>query len=97
MLHNHTIWKLMRKYTNRQVQEDSVKETSQLLEFVVKHLVEKSEKLLEYNGTKNQRITKDCIKAVIKSEYYTFLPERVGDDIERKKDDFLQSPNIEVT
>lgn len=87
----------MRKYTNRQIQEDSVKEASQFLELIVKHLVEKSERLLEYNGSKNQRITQDCIKAVIKSEYNALLPERVGDDIERKKDDILQSPNIEVT
>ena len=87
----------MRKYTNRQIQEDSVKETSLLLENIIKNIIESSEKLLLYNGNKNQRITKDCIKAVIKSEYNALLPERVGDDIERKKDDLLQSPNIEVT
>ncbi len=97
MLHTHTIWKIMRKYTNHQIQEDSVKETSQFLESIIENLVEKSEKLLEFNGTRNQRITKDCVKAVIKSEYNALLPERVGDDIKRKKDDLLQSPNIEVT
>ena len=94
MLHKHTIWKIMRKYTNRQIQEDSVKETSRFLEFTVKNLIEKSERLLEYNGSQNQRITKDCIKAIIKSEYDTLLPEKAGGN--RKRDDILQSPNSEV-
>ena len=97
MLHKHTIWKLMRRYTKRQIQEDSVKETSDLLELIVKHIITKSEKLLEYNGSESQRITKDCIKAVIKSEYDTFLPEKVGDDIEgKRKEDILQLPNKEM-
>ena len=82
----------MRKYTNRQIQEDSVKEISQFLEIIVKNLVEKSEKLLEYNGTKNQRISKDCIKAVIKSEWHTLLPKRAGDDVEKRKKISLHLP-----
>jgi len=83
----------MRKYTNRQIQEDSVKETSQFLEHIIKNIVASSERLLLYNGTQNQRITGDCVKAVIKSEYDSLLPETVGGNEKRKKDDILQSPN----
>jgi hypothetical protein len=86
----------MRKYTNRQIQEESVKEASQFLECIIKNMVEKSEILLKYNGTKNQRITKDCIKAVIKSEYYTFLPLKVGGIKKEKKNDIFQSLDSEV-
>lgn len=96
MLHNHSIWKTMRKYTTRQIQDEGVKETSHFLENVIKDIIEGSEKLLQYNGNKNQRITKDCIKAVIKSEYNTALPERVGGK-KRKKDEILQSSSVEVT
>lgn len=79
----------MRKYTNHQIQEDSVKETSQFLEYMIKNIVEKSENLLRCNGTKNQRITKDCIKAVIKSEYYTFLPLNVGGTKKRERKRYI--------
>jgi hypothetical protein len=86
----------MRKYTKRQIQDNGVKETSQFLERMIKNIVEKSERLLEYNGTKNKRITKDCIKAVIKSEYYTFLPLEAGGTKKEKKNDMFQSLNSEV-
>ena len=86
----------MRKYTNHQIQKDSVKVTSQFLEYMIKNIVEKSENLLLYNGSKNQRITKDCIKAVIKSEYYTFLPLKVGGIKKEKENDIFQSLNSEV-
>ena len=79
----------MRKYTNRQIQEESVKEASQFLECIIKNIVEKSEILLKYNGTKNQRITEDCIKAVIKSEYYTVLPLKVGGIQKEKKKRYI--------
>ena len=96
MLHNHTIWKLMRKYTNRQIQEDSVKETTKFLESIIKDLVEQSERLLEHHGSKNQRITKDCIRAIIKGEYNTILPLKAGGIKKEEIDNILQSPNREV-
>lgn len=86
MLHYYTIWKIMRKYTNRQIQEDSVKEISLFLENVVKDIVEDSEKLLQYNGNKNQRITKDCVKAVINNGHDTFLPLSAGGTKKEKED-----------
>ena len=93
MLHDHTIWKIMRKYTNRQIQVDSVKETSILLENIIRNIVESSEKLLLYNGNKNQRITKDCIKAVIKLKYDSLLPEMAGGIKKEKESNMLQLPN----
>lgn len=96
MLHKHTIWKLMRRYTDRQIQEDGVKEASQFLESIIKDLVEQSERLLEYNGSKNQRITKDCIKAVINSQSDIPLPFEAGGIKKEEIDDIVQSPNREV-
>jgi hypothetical protein len=75
----------MRKYTKRQIQEDSVKEISNFLENLIQDIIERSEKLLSYNGSKNQRISEECIKAVIKSKYNSLLPEKVGSDIEKKE------------
>lgn len=96
MLHKHTIWKIMRKYTNRQIQADSVKETSLFLENIIKDIVENCEELLRYNGTKNQRITKDCVRTVIKGEYNAFLPLKAGGIKKERKNDILQSLNSEV-
>lgn len=86
----------MRKYTNRQIQENSIKEISLFLENMIKDIVENCEQLLRYNGTKNQRITKECVRTVIKAEYHTFLPLEAGGIKKERKDDILQSINSEV-
>ena len=59
-------------------------------------IIENCEQLLRYNGTKNQRITKDCVRTVIKAEYHTFLPLEAGGIKKERKDDILQSLNSEV-
>jgi len=69
----------MRKYTNRQIQEEGVVVLSKHLEKKmgkeIKTIVEESEKLLEYNGTKNQRITAECIESIINNKYNYSLSE----------------------
>jgi len=75
MFHCYTIWCFMRKYTNRQIQEEGVVVLSKYLEKEIKTIVEESEKLLEYNGTKNQRITAECIESIINNKYNYSLSE----------------------
>ena len=98
MLHHYTIWMLMRKHTNRQIQEDGVVELSKYLEKEIKTIVEESENLLEHNGTKNQRITAECIESVINNKYNYILSENKSKTGGKKeiKDNILQLPNIEV-
>ena len=103
MLHCYTIWCLMRKYTNRQIQEEGVVVLSKYLEKKmgeeIKTIVEESEKRLEYNGTKNQRITAECIESIINNKYNYILSEnksRTGGEKKERKDNILQLPNNEV-
>jgi hypothetical protein len=67
MLHHHTVWNLMRKYTQRQVEPDSVDDVCIFLEEIVRYIVEESEKLLKYNGTKTSRISCDCVRPILNS------------------------------
>ena len=67
LLHN-TIWKLMHELTHRQIESDSVDDVRKFLVCVVKYIVDESEKLLIYNATKNSRITRDCVRAILNSE-----------------------------
>lgn len=85
IFHRHTIWRLMRKYTKRQIQDEGVIELSKYLEGKIKEIVEYSEEILAHNGTKNQRITKDCIKAVISNSINTPLPHMAGGKKEKEE------------
>ena len=86
MLHHHTIRKLMRKYSHRQVESDSVEIVADYLEKTIANIVSECESLLSYNGTKISRISSDTIKGVIKSENNVPLPVSTGGkgDIKRK-------------
>lgn len=67
MLQHHTIWKLMRKYTHRQVEPDSVDDISVFLEEIIRYIIEECEILLKYNGTKSSRISCDCVRPILNS------------------------------
>ncbi len=89
----------MRRHTNRQIQKEAVIDLSKYLEKEIKTIVEESEKLLEHNGTKNQRITAECIESIINNKYNYILSEyksKTGGEKKEIKDNILQLPNIEV-
>jgi hypothetical protein len=67
MLHHHTIWNLMRQYTHRQVEPGSVDDVCIFLEEVVRYIIEESEKLLKFNGTKTSRISCDSVRPILNS------------------------------
>ena len=56
----------MKRYTQRQITSGGVDEVCFFLEQVVKYIVDESEKLLKYNGSKNTRISGDCVRAVLR-------------------------------
>lgn len=70
----------MRKYTNRQITNDSTELIKNYLEKQIENIVKKSEQLLLYNSNnKNQRINKDCINSIInnnKNVYNSHLSEK---------------------
>ena len=98
MLHHYTIWMLMRKHTNRQIQKESVVELLKYLEKEVEIVTKDAENRLKYNGTKNQRITAECIESIINNKYNYILSENKSKTGGKKeiKDNILQLPNIEV-
>ena len=81
----------MRNYTNRQVGNKAVQELTDFLnsaldiENFIKNIVDECESLLSYNGTNNNRISKDIIKGVIKQEYYLPLPVSTGGKGDKKR------------
>jgi len=91
MIHRYKVWKLMRNYTNRQVGNKAVQELTDFLnsaldiENFIKNIVDECESLLSYNGTNNNRISKDIIKGVIKQEYYLPLPVSTGGKGDKKR------------
>lgn len=93
MLHHHTIWKLMRKYSQRQVESDSVEIVADYLEQTIANIIAECEKLLLYHGTKKTRISVDCVKSVIKDKRHTALSQTTGGNEKRKEENILHSPN----
>jgi len=93
MLHHHTIWKLMRKYSQRQVESDSVEIVAEYLENAIADIIAECEKLLLYHGTKKTRISNDCVKSVKKKKKYTLLSQKTGGTEKRKGKNILHSPN----
>ena len=68
VLHRHTIWKLMRKYTSRQIESDSVDDVVRFLEVIVWYIVQRCETLLKCNATEKTRISRDCVRAILNSK-----------------------------
>lgn len=99
MLRPNSVWTLMRKHTKRQIEDEAVKTLydflSSSVEKFIKNIVDECEVLLLYNGTKNQRISLDVIKGVIKRKHNSSLPAMAGNrgDIKRKKEKSLHLPN----
>lgn len=79
----------MRKHTKRQIEGDGVKLLTDYLEYTIQDVVKQSEALLKINGKKNQRISEDCIKAIIKGEYDTPVPFMAG-GIEKDKGNLVE-------
>jgi hypothetical protein len=72
ILHTHTIWRMMRRYTDRQIEKESIDMIIAYLEKQIEFIVKQSELFLEFNGATNQRIGKNCVHSIInnKSEFF---------------------------
>lgn len=83
----------MRKYSQRQVESDSVGIVADYLENTIADIIAECEKLLLYHGTKKTRISVDCVKSVINGETYTLLSQKTGGNEKRKEENISHSPN----
>ena len=96
IFHNFTVWNLSRQYTNRQISKESILVIIYFLEKIIKEIINECEILLQVNGAKNQRITRDLVETVINSKYNYILSEnksRTRGDKKEKKDNLSQLPN----
>lgn len=91
---------MLRQHTDRQISKEAVNEISCLLNHIVEEIVNNCEVLLQVNGAKNQRISRDLVKSIINSRYNYISPENknnlVGGEKKEKIDNLLQLPGVEV-